>query len=372
MRARLVVAALVLLPAGALSANAGTPLILASVLHLTLGNLLLGALEGLALERWLRVGPTRVGRWIGLMIVANIASTAAGHAGLGAYSRRFIRDVGDVPGALLPLCVLAFFLTQIVELPFALVLSRFSGAPFRRAVLVSFVVQSVSCTAVFAWFASASRTSLATGTRFVDARDIAFPSGFQLFALDGSGGAFSWTPEGGRIPVRERTASSPEGLLRAEKGGSSGIEIAAYTPAGAGSREPVRSVLRVFEEGEAPIGDPDHTPTNRWDAWGRAPRLGSKGSGSMSCMVGFWPSNGLSCWDEAQADGSELSLRLEIVGTFWHLRCPVLVNDEVLVFQLGEDQICALHLPTKRLALLARGSGPAAVISSSGDRPARG
>ena len=34
---------------------------------------------------------------------------------------------------------------------------------------------------------------------------------------------------------------------------------------------------------------------------------------------------------------------------------------QFVVFQLGKDQICLLHMPTKRLALIARGRSPLVV-----------
>jgi hypothetical protein len=70
----LVVVGFVALPQEA-SANAGTPLMWAGMIHLVIGNALVGLLEGLLLGWWFRVPRAKA---IGAMIVANYTSAWLG------------------------------------------------------------------------------------------------------------------------------------------------------------------------------------------------------------------------------------------------------------------------------------------------------
>jgi len=67
-----------------LSANAGTPLMWAGILHLTLGNLMIGLLEGGLLIYWLGLRQWFFWCALGGMIVANYASSWVGYLILAA------------------------------------------------------------------------------------------------------------------------------------------------------------------------------------------------------------------------------------------------------------------------------------------------
>jgi hypothetical protein len=49
---------------------------------------------------------------------------------------------------------------------------------------------------------------------------------------------------------------------------------------------------------------------------------------------------------------------LEMPLARWPVRNAAHLASDYLVFQLGEDQICLMHPPSRRIALIARGKGP--------------
>ncbi len=108
-----------LLPAPAY-ANAGTPMMWASMLHLTLGNLVIGLLEGALLARIYKRNSAQTS---GRMIAANYVSAFCGLLYLGFLNGRLYNLLVDkpllhIPWFMLGSLVVAFAITVVVEWPF--------------------------------------------------------------------------------------------------------------------------------------------------------------------------------------------------------------------------------------------------------------
>ena len=92
-----------------------------------------------------------------------------------------------------------------------------------------------------------------------------------------------------------------------------------------------------------------------WFNFGAVPSLAGSGA-EWKYHTGFWAGEGLS--GENQKTGERIHLSLEIPFASWMVRNAVQLDGDLVLFQLGNDQICLLRPGEKRIALIARGKGP--------------
>jgi hypothetical protein len=100
------------------------------------------------------------------------------------------------------------------------------------------------------------------------------------------------------------------------------------------------------------IRSPDDEGT--WFNFGEVPSLAP--ASDWSFVTGFWASEGIVARN--QKTDETLHFSLETPFASWIIRNATQLEGDLVVFQLGKDQICILHLPSRRIALIARGKGP--------------
>lgn len=356
-----------LLPATAF-ANAGTVLMWATMVHLVLGNAVLGAIEGFLIATWFKLPKWRS---IGVLVVANYASAGLGSVilkrSVSASSDLTLYDVKHwFVGAL---CV-AFLVTLLVEFPFFWWVLRSRKSSFVSAMTVTPLVHLCSYGLLVGWYWEASNTSLISDWELVAPDELRFPDTCTLFYLSVEGDQL-WRMDWGKHEVKkvalDRDVSAPSrndrlfarsnesGLwdlwLRGDYGhGRGGAAKVVPLLEGVGSRAPV----------DAPI---TRGVTNQVEGTafsvGEVPSIAA--GSSRSYYVGYWAGEGL----RAYVDGEkEWDFGVELPYLAWPVRNATQIDGDLVVFQLGEDQICVLQPEKRQVALLARGKGPIVVGQS--------
>ena len=186
-RALLAILAIALFPSIA-SANAGTPLMWATMLHLTFGNAIIGLIEGLLLWRLFQAP-----RWksIWVLVIANFASAwAGGFLIVGRLSSIVEITIENIQGWFWLFVALAFVITLLVEFPFFWFALREKQDPVRRALKATSIVHGISYLLLFGWYWAASGTSMLTQLEVVSAGEIRPAAEYTLYFI---------TPDGGRI-----------------------------------------------------------------------------------------------------------------------------------------------------------------------------
>jgi len=107
---------------------------------------------------------------------------------------------------------------------------------------------------------------------------------------------------------------------------------------------------------------------NSWENYeGEVPRLAAAENSEWQCTM----ESGIKCQNKVMNKEYHLAMRQEkYYWAPWHICNAAQLGSDLVVFQLGKDQICLLHIPTKRLALIARGYGPLVVESKVGETSA--
>lgn len=173
--------------ASLLMANAGTPIIWAGFLHLSIGNLLLGITEGALIARIFRV-PYR--SCIILMILANYLSSIGGniifHNIEPWLTNSIIKDdpLRNAYSYIWTTIVIALGVTLILETPFVIwILRRKSWIVILSALIIS---QGLTNGVLFYWYRSASDVSVLT---YQITPDLEPPQAnlYEMFYLDPTG-----------------------------------------------------------------------------------------------------------------------------------------------------------------------------------------
>jgi hypothetical protein len=357
--------AVVALPLLAL-ANVGTPLMWAGMLHLAVGNLFIGLLEGFLLAKLFGVSKRKA---IGLLIVANYFSAWVGGLLLnGAIVRAFPLDLNNAWGFLWAMVIFTYLMTIVFELPFVALAFYRDPKWLRKALRGSFLIQSVSYLLLFGWFWMVSGTSLYTQAKVVVLSAISLPEKVLLYFIASDDGN-----------VYKLDLASAEKNMVYELGSTSSSASLYFQPSSTSSnqldliarmetrdyREPrLVTVGEGLSTVDAAGWDEDYgehaSEVNAWLDFGPARRLGAAKDSPWHFFTGFWAAEGLT--GTQTNSGERVSLAFETPFGEWQVRNATLLPTDKVLFQLGWNQICVYDPVAKRVALVVKGQGLVAVM----------
>lgn len=346
-----------LLPSTAL-ANSVTPLVFATLVHLVVGNVLIGLGEGLLLAWCFRLCWWRASV---VMVLANYCSAWAGGWLVLEVATHVDLHVANLRAWFAGFAGLAFVVTLLLEAPFVWGLLRRGPAVARRTVQALLLANTLSYAVLGVYYANASELSLLTGFEVVPPAELAPRGAFDVYYLDpGRVGSRPRFPDSWPTELRRANlAGEAAGVVLASPVVRPGVEL--FMRQGLASHgelllrrwplhgEPFDEVL--VPELEVPSASPEvtdppdasnpqpMTPGSEWEF-----RLGIK-----DLRVDHRPS---ATWFE---------LGLEIPFVTWPVRSVVHLEADLALIWLGDDQICLLQARTRRIALFARGWCPAVV-----------
>jgi hypothetical protein len=347
-------------------ADAGTPLMWATMLHLVIGNAIIGVLEGFILAK---VFSLKKVKCIGLMIAANYFSAwIGGFLISGAIARHLHMDLNTGWTSFWILVVATYAITLILEWPFVALCFRGSDNWFRRSLSGNFLVQSASYVLLFRWYWSASGTSLYTKAAIVSPKDLSLPESVLVYFIsDRDGNVYARQLAGtqdrlifdlhstntdDRLFVRPRSTNQTDSwdlLARVEVENSRDGKLVEIQRDFAGG---------AVCDSRASLSPPQYEGS--WFNFGDVPRLGDAEKSDWRFETGFWPIEGLDGTNAMKH--ARVHLSFETPFGVWVVRNATHLPGDKVLFQLGEDQICVLEPDAKRVALLIHGRGPVAII----------
>jgi hypothetical protein len=290
-------------------ANTGTVFMWATFLHLLVGNLLLGIMEGCFLAKVFKVPK---GKSIGLFILANYYSAWLGACILPTISNDFPLTLTNAWIFLWFMVFVAYILTLILELPFAIFIFIGHVSWFRKAVHATLLVQTVSYVLLFGWYFMASGTSLYTKTDIVPVSSMHLPKDVVVYFTSAEDGQVY----SGALDKRVWQGSSYPDLHDEE-----------------GTR------------------------------LGKVPQLGSAEASSWEFFVNFWAEMGLRGTNKKSGKRVRIALKTPFVS--WYISEAVHLPGDKVLFQLSHNQICLYDPEEQEIALLALGNSPVALIQDN-------
>lgn len=335
----------------ALLANAGTAMMWMPLLHLSIGNVVIAAMEALLVWAVLRQSLSRC-FWI--MLVANYAS-----AGLGLFLRGRFNDlvepffgepdIFNANARLATFAIAAFVLTLFVEAPFTLWLARRAGRRVWWGVVALLLANAVSYAGLAALYSRASaQTLLVTLTPVRTGPHVAGDDDYEIWYLDAQTHRVHAVGLDGvhRHQITQKSYQDATYLAVLESDDSViAANVSDY------STERVAS----FPKGRVAAADDGRVPG--WYGYIEARSFPGLAD-SVKAWVGEWAGRHTYLWDEGPPRRDLLELAHENALESWRIAYVTVLPDTRLVFQLGRDQICVADPNTKTLALIARGRGP--------------
>lgn len=347
-------------------ANAGTPLLWTELLHLSLGNALIGCLEGSLLARMFGTSRPKA---IGAMIVANYVSAWLGGVLIGTSVLK-VAPV-DLTNGWLWFWIMVgatFCLTLLLEWPFVAWSIRGTQQWLRRSIRGTLVVQSASYAILFTWYWLVCGTSLYTGANVVAPEHLSLPEFVLVYYISPSDGDVYRRPLTGgaeqKIYELHSTHHNDRLFVRPSTSTPDRWDLVARLDTGDSRNPKLVEVQKDMAVEAAP--DPRSTRSDSprydgtWFNFGEASQFGSVTDKTWKFGTGFWSISGLVA--ENQRTGERVRLSFDTPFIAWNARNAVHLPSDKVLFQLGHDQICAFDPASRRVALLWRGRGPAPVI----------
>jgi hypothetical protein len=349
-------------------ANAGTPLMWAGMLHLVFGNALIGVGEGLLLV-WLF--KTSIPKSVLVMIAANYFSAWFGGLYIGAaIVRELPLDLNNGWRWFWIMVVATYCMTLVLEWPFIAWCFRGAQDWWRRSLKATLVTQSASYIVLFGWYWMASGTSLYTQMNIVKPADLSLPESVLVYFIDPADGnayrshlsgtdrqkvyELHSTNSNDRLFARPNAADSNRWDLAARLG-TTNINEAYFVN--------ILTNLNVEATSNCYSFYADSI-MGTWRNFGRAQKLGSATNSQWQFESGVYPIEGLLAKNTSTTN--KFRFAYETPFGQWRVRNAVHLPSDIVLFQLGEDQICVFDPENKKVALLWHGRGPVPVIEKHG------
>jgi len=330
----------------------------ASMIHLVFGNAIIGIIEGVLLSRIFNC-PAR--RSILILIAANYVSAWVG----GFLLTGVIIPLPDITieNIRFWFCTfvgVAFLVTLLIELPFYWFVLRPQGQVLLRAVKATALVNTISYGLLFSWYWVASGTSMMTQLQVVSPSSLDQGDEYALYFISIDGTQILQTDLNGhhRTVLREVVATHRNDRLFTRRNTQTGYDLFVHLDSDQRENERENLIATNFSE-LAPVEwriSEGHSEKSEgtWFNFGYVPSLAS--NSDWEFRTGFWPIEGIRC-DNKKMNAS-VRFSLETPFAAWIARNATHLERGIVVFQLGDNQICILDPESRRIAMIARGKGP--------------
>lgn len=337
-------------------ADAGTPLMWTTVLHLLLGNLVIGVVEGLLLA--ILFGTTRK-RSLVLLVLANYLSAWLGWILLLGCIHFCVRlTIDNFMRWLFISMLIAFGITLLIEFPFFLLSFERTERVIKRAVKATFLINTASYLVLGALYCWTSQTSLVTGLDVVDADQMGIPQGYNLYYISHNGTSVMRSDliGGTQVKIAEVASHYRNDRLFARRKDEQHYDLLILECDHAG--QPQKRLILADFSALAPTAvrswDESEMEPGMSEDLGLLPRLNTEGNWEF--RTAYWIRGGIEGRNKATHESFFYAIETPICK--WRIGNGVHLEGDFVVFQLGDDQICILHPERKQIALVARGSGP--------------
>lgn len=355
-------------------ANSGTPLMLATGLHLVFGNLLIGTLEGVLLAFVFKQSYVKCAGW---MILANYISALVGYYGLDVFLQSGIDlHLYNVERWQWVMAGVSYVLTLVLEWPFVAFCLRRKPAWFKQSLMGTLLTQTTSYLLLFGWYWLASANSMLTRAMVVSPSEITTPANVVMAYI---------AQRDGDVYQRRLSAGDETRLLSLHSsnrydrvcianGPSNSVPNHIVVRVQPGSEETARLIpitLSGIEQIEYPT---DNSQIELFDAYNilqdayglfptywELPRLAQATNSDWRFRFDVYPFEGLEARNTKTKAFFRIALEMPIAR--WEVRNATHLPGDQVLFQLGDSQICLFDKSSGKLAVIARGRGPIALLA---------
>ena len=351
-------------------ANAGTPLMWAGALYMVFGNAIIGLLEAVILARLFKAKPVRS---LILLILANYLSAWLGMFFIENGLKALVPspDINDIQKLFTIAVLTTFGITLLVELPF--IMLAFAGNPkwLSKALKGTLLTQTVSYICMFSCFYSVSGTSLYTGPSVVALEEMSLPDNILLYYIDLEDGDVYRRPLNGSSNTLVYDLNSVKNIdgdyltVLPFRANPDGFDLMAQLM-DPDARDSTWVTVKEDFASDAAIDarwNEEHGAESirgLWSSFGPVAQMKAAQNSPWSFRVGFWAIEGFVAENADTEQRIHRSLETPVAS--WFIRCATQINRSIIIFQLGDNQICVYDVDKDQIALVMKGQSPVVAI----------
>lgn len=337
---------LLLIPAAAY-ANMGSPIMIAGILHLIIGNLFIGIIEGLLLTlvfkaKWIKA--------ISIMITANYFSTFIGWLGLSLGFIEHSRITLYNAPRIMWIAIVVFIIgTIVLESPFCIrVLSNKNlnrRMLLKKAVLASVLAQALSYGLLIPYYTNIGEASLYTKLKLD--RSLSLASGVKatVYYIGLDGDVYTIGIDGkNRRKFIDSNIDENSKLIVKKSPDADAWDLLYRT-----SRDTEKVIVKQFTK-EGIVANEDISD------FGDSSSFLSKKKQKWDVKTGFWAEEGLRAKNEKTGESIHITYATPFLLS-WQARNATILTESLIVYQLG-NQIVLLDLDKRKIGLITMGRGP--------------
>lgn len=337
-------------------ANTISALYLMGGLYLFAGNAVIGLFEGSLLARFFK---TQRSKSIGIAIFANYASAWLGILQVISLSRHF-QDIPleSVKTLLLAAFVLAFIGTLLIEYPFVWLLFRNRPNSYWEAAKANFTIQSISYLLLYLFFLPYSPTGLATNLQFVPFSELQPTENYALYFI---------TPDNQQVMRSRLDGMPPELIQDIPPLNFTELPKLCFHPAAqktfdlflesSSSRHRILADFATRIPTFLPEEDPIECSILSF-SFGPVPSLSNRNA----ITEGYHTTVDEAIIGRSISGKPDFRYSLETPVIRRKIRFATQLKNELVILQIGENEIYLLHPYEKKIAKVARGFSPLVVI----------
>ena len=344
------------------------------IFHVYLAGLVFGATKADHLRRRYKVSMTRGAI---LLIAGTYASAWVWVFGLtsdGFIVNAFWRPtIENVVAFNVSMAVVTYLASLLVEFPFVALCLRGRPDGLRESARVTFWMVSVVHALLLAAYAATSHWSELLDTKVAPVADMSLAEAVEVYFISDQGGLVNNGSLGGSLDRIEWTEAFEldESTLddrlafRPSRDDDESVELVAYSsalmsegPGGVPRWDPILLADGIARSATAPdpLDESHWWYEGSWLRFGLVPRLGTQN------RTDSWEFETGEPGFELAGGSSDRKVRFGVQTPFaqWPVHNATQLPDDKVLLQLGWDQICLYDPEKQRIAVLARGRGPAA------------
>jgi hypothetical protein len=311
-------------------ANSWTPLVHTTYMHLFLGNLIIGYIEGSLLAKWFRLPRFQT---VLTLILANYTSAWGGML-ITVFIKSGITflTIENIHIWQWIFAIFMFLVTLLIEYPFFQISLRKQSEATVKTVKSLLVIHGISYLLLAAWYVAQSQTSMLTQLELVPVDTLDLPGQYQLYFK---------SPDGVQTMQSNLTGSNIKSISLAD-----------------------------FQTQQLTIPKEPHSPDRRLIRRGQffdQPILKLAEDSDWDFYIRYLQGRGIAGLRNRELGQLEFEFTLETPFAHWPVRHATHLPGDFVVFQLGDDQICILHPHDRLIALVTRGREP--FVVAAGDEP---
>lgn len=339
--------------------NAGTPLMWATMLHLLIGNAIIGWLEGVLVGQVFHEPKPKA---VNVFILANYFSAWVGGLMVLCWGARLDLDLYSGRWFIWGAGIAFFIVTIFLEWPVITWLFRQREQRWRISFRASLLAQCASYALIASWYLLVSSFNLYAKVQVDASRSFVANQNALVYYIGRDGHAYRQRLGAPRPEFVAPLASSNKDdrltLVPSTAQGRWDLVALMYTDADVVH---TNMILRACAaHGAQPAWKwRVPTPARTWLNFGPAVDLRPATERLWEVRTGFWAGQGLEVQNTTTMENIRLALETPFLQ--WVARNATVLPHDEIVFQL-DGQICVFNRPAARLGQLASGRGPVVVM----------